>query len=244
MLQNNGFAAQFPRRRKVSGVVFDVDSFPIALEMRDLYVECAGHLLKDDSFRMHILMMPGRWGAHFVEAAGNDPELDAAVERMTAQKVGPTDCIVILGRDVLSTWRSEDEMTEIVAADIAAHVNALWPVADRSTGWVGPHLGQAALMGMLLKAHPVLRTYRENIEHLKEQTIRAMAMEIGYPSVELLRRENKAAIDAVGLICDRVGFTNGEYLSLPVRVADLVDAGRCMISSIIDDMECRPVGII
>jgi hypothetical protein len=231
-------------QKKVVGVVFNTADFPYALEMRDLYLECVSHLLQDDMFRFHVLMMPGMWGEHFTVTAGDDPDLDAAVERMTGSPVGPMDCIAVLGRDVLTNLRSEDEMTELVVADIARHVNRLWPVADRSSGWVGPHLGRTAVAGMLSMAHPVMRSASQSAR-IKDEVLCAMVSEeYRYSSVDGLRRENGPAVEAVDLICDRVAKTNGEFLSLPVRIADLIDAGRSLLSSVLDDMEVRPVGVI
>jgi len=235
-------------RKKVMGVVFDTANFPIALEMRDMYLECVSHLLQDDMFGFHVLMMPGMWGEHFVVAAGDDPDLDEAVERMTGTPVGPMDCIAVLGRDVLTKRRNEDEMTELVANDIAKHVNRLWPMAERSTGWVGSHLGRAAVAGMLTMAHPILRgaAYLADVtSRLKSNALGTMVTEeYRYTSVEGLRRENGPAVEAVDRICDRAAATNGEYLSLPVRVADLIDAGRSLLSTVLDDMEVRPNGVI
>lgn len=235
-------------QKKVVGVVFNTANHPHAIEMRDLYLECVSHLLQDDMFRFHVLMMPGMWGEHFIVSAGEDPDLDAAVEHMTGNTVGPLDCIAVLGRDLLSTLRSEDEMTEVVAADVARHVNNLWPMADRSTGWVGPHLGRAAIAGMLTMAHPILRSegyVTEVTSRIKYDAFGAMVSEdYRYTSVEGLRRENAPAIESVDRICERVAATNGEYLSLPVRVADLIDAGRSLLSTVLDDMEVRPVGVI
>lgn len=243
MMKNNANAAHYPRR-KISGVVFDVDSFPIAVEMRDLYLECVSHLIRDEAFRLHTLMMPGRWGEHFVEVGGNDPELDAAIERLTGSRVESMDCIIVLGRDILSVRRNEDEMTEIVAADLSIFVNMAWSIADRSTGWVGSHLGMTAVLGMLTMAHPILRAGGDRIARLKDEVITAMAAKAGYTSAQDMSRENGPAAEAVGLVCDRVTATNGEYLSLPVRLIDLVDAGRGLLSRIIDDMVARPIGIV
>jgi len=236
------------RSPKLKGHVFAVSDHSLAVEMRDLYLECASHLVRDEAFRIHVLMMPDMQADHFVVSAGDDPDLDQAVERMTGKAVGPMDCIAVLGRDVLGMLRNEDEMTEIVVADIAQHVNRLWPVADRASGWVGPHLSLAAIRGMLTMAHPILRSSggQSEVAHgIMADTLKDMASHMyRYASIDGLRRENGPAVAAVDKICQRVAQTNGEYLSLPVRIVDIVDAGRALLSSVMDEMDVRPVGLI
>jgi len=236
------------RSPKLKGHVFSISDHSPAIEMRDLYLECASHLVRDEAFRIHVLMMPDMHSDHFVVSAGDDPDLDRAVERMTGNTVGPMDCIAVLGSDVLGMHRNEDEMTEIVLADIAQHINRLWPVADRSSGWVGPHLSLAAIRGMLTMAHPILRStagQTEAAHGIMADALKGMASHMyRYASVDGLRRENAPAVAAVDRICKRVAETNGEYLSLPVRITDIVDAGRALLSSVLDEMDVRPVGVI
>jgi len=244
----SGLSAVPSRSPKLKGHVFSVSDHSVAIEMRDLYLECVSHLVRDEAFRFHVLMMPNMKCDHFVVSAGDDPEMDEAVERMTGKAVGPMDCIAVLGDDVLGMLRTEDEMTEIVVADIAQHVNRLWPVADRSSGWVGPHLSLAAIRGMITMAHPILRSMSgqsEAAQGIMADTLKDMASHMyRYASVDSLRRENGPAVAAVDQICKRVAETNGEYLSLPVRITDIVDAGRTLLSSVLDEMDVRPVGVI
>jgi len=228
----------------VDGVILDAEDHKLAFEMRNLYLECVSHLLCDDTFRVHVLLVPGMWTDHFVVPATEDPDLDQAVERFTGNSVGPLDMIVIMGKNLSTTARTEDEMTEIVVADISEHINRLWPIADRSSGWVGPHLGWACIAGMLTTAHPILKEHGHGIDQIRAKTVSRVMSNRRYKSVQDFRDENGCSVVAINRICDRLVSTNGEYIAVPARVVDLVEAGRTMCCEIIDEMSVRPIGIV
>lgn len=235
-------------RRHPAGFVFDVSRYSSSIAMRDLYLECASYLVTED-IRVHALMMPGMPGETFVISAGEDPDFDIAVERTCGVEVRMSDCIAVMYRNFLSTERTEDEMLELVAADVAEHTSAIWSFSDREVGGVLTFLKRATIAAILLMAHPSINILDETKkavgDRLKARIANALLTEyLPFRSPATFRREQRLALAAVDMIVARAAATNGEYILLPARVADLVDAGRTLLSGVLDDMEIRPISLV
>lgn len=214
---------------------------PLALQMGDLYSECVRQVISDDEIRFHVVLMPDMTGSHFLFAAGAPEEEDLAndVEMILGIDIGPDDCIVLLGRQMLQIERNEDEMMEIVLGDIALHIDRVWPVADRSSGWMGSYIGYAAISSIIASAHNVLKMLAPSdalISRIKDRAEEGLK---GDKRIRCAYRElaqNRPAFEAIEMVCDTAHETQGCYMTLPNTARNLRNTAKTLFIETVDSM--------
>jgi hypothetical protein len=214
---------------------------PLARQMGDLYEECIRQVISDDEVRFHVVRMPEMTGSHFVFSANAPEEEDLAnaVENIFGVEVGPDDCIILLGRELLLQDRNEDEMMEIVLADIALHLDRLWPVADSTCGWMGSYIGVAALASIIACSHDVLKMLSPPdalVNRIKDLASDAIRHDKRLRTPKLEIAQNRSAFDAIEMVCDHAYETQGAYLTLPNTARTLRNAAKSVFIEIVDGM--------
>jgi hypothetical protein len=214
---------------------------PLARQMGDLYKECIRQVISDDEVRFHVVLMPEMTGSHYVFSANvaEEEDLANAVENILGVDVGPDDCIVLLGREMLRKDRNEDEMMEVVLADIALHIDRLWPVADETCGWMGSYIGVATLASIIACSHDVLKMLSPPealVTRIKDMASNAIRNDKRLRTPKLEIPQNRAAFDAIEMVCDHAFETQGVYLTLPNTARTLRNAAKGVFIETVDGM--------
>jgi hypothetical protein len=214
---------------------------PLARQMGDLYKECIRQVISDDEVQFHVVMMPSMTGSHFVFSANvaEEEELSNAVENILGVDVSPDDCIVLLGREMLRTERNEDEMMEIVLADISMHLDRLWPIADPTCGWMGSYIGVATLASIIACSHDVLKMLSPPdalVTRIKDMASNAIRHDKRLRTPKLEIPQNRVAFDAIEMVCDHAFETQGSYLTLPNTARTLRNAAKSVFIETVDGM--------
>ncbi len=213
----------------------------LARQMGDLYQDCIRQVICDDEVQFHVVMMPEMTGSHYVFSANapEEEELVNAVESILGVEVGQDDCIVLLGREMLHKERNEDEMMEIVLADISMHLDRLWPVADPTCGWIGSYIGVAALASIIACSHDVLKMLSPPealVTRIKDMASNAIRHDKRLRTPKLEIPQNRAAFEAIEMVCDHAFETQGSYLTLPNTARTLRNAAKSVFIETVDGM--------
>lgn len=227
--------------RTVKGVVSDQNAKIQAVAMRDLYKECVSQLINQGSMKFHVLMMPSMMGNHFTYAMRDEDGFDQAIADLLNVQVLRSDCVVILGHDILTSDLSEDQMMEIVIADVALHIDRLSPVADKSTGWVGSYIGWSTVAAVLAAAHPVLRMLEPEIflnDRIKNAGIISIIQDQRTPKSD--SQKHRAAFQAIEEICTMVDDEKGGFITLPATGAEISSAAIAFFHEVVNRMENPP----
>lgn len=221
------------------------DAKPTHREAIDLYLECCRQVLLEEDFGIHVLAMLGCPEATTVYCPSEDDAIGRAVERLTGRTVSDGDMVVVLGDPLLDGGLGETEMLEVALADIATHIDCLWPIADRSTGWLGRHIGWAAAAGVMAGAHAVLRMMEPAetvMERIKDAAGKSIVTEVRHRIGEERQSQLTArpALEAVEHICDTATETHGEYVSLPAAGHVIAEAAKSLFLDAVDSMVCSP----
>jgi len=215
----------------------------------DLYRECVGQILEDWEMQVHVLMMPEMRGTNLVYTADEEEDIAASVEAITGTQVGALDMIVVIGKDLLDREVGEDEMLEIAMNDLAVHLDKLWPVADRTAGWAGKHIGWAAVAATISGAHGVLRLLEPAeaiMERIQDAANSGMVGEIRMKSgkMELMMEQNRTAFEAVRVICRTAFDTYGDYLPLPADGRRIAETAKAIFLQSTDSLPASPRGVL
>ena len=208
-----------------------------------LYRECFHQVIRDDSFTLHLLMMPNMTGKNVVYTAGDDPDLASSVSNLTKAKVEEDDMIVVVGNDVLSALVTEDDMLLMVMADIAQHLDRIYPVADRTTGSFGRHIGWAAVAGVILGSHDLLRMVEADMELLARikgaaaYGIEKEARGKGLVDYREILSQNKNLVEAMEKVTDLAFETYGDYISLPASASTIATAAKNVLQTVTNEMK-------
>lgn len=233
----------------VSTYIADKEATPAQLGSRDLYIECCRQMVRADDFGIHVLMMRNMKGASMTLHVDGDSSLTEDVAALTGAKVAEGDMVVMLGEDLLNGDLSEDEMMEVALADIARHIDHCWPVADKSTGWLGSHLGWATVAAVIAGAHAVLRMFEPAdavMSRIKDAAGKVIVDETRFrhSDARLAALQNRPALEAVENVCDQAFKTHGDYLSLPAKGAAIADAAKSIFMEAVDCMVTPPKTIV
>lgn len=216
----------------------------LARQMGDLYSECIRQVISDDEVKFHVVMMPEMSGSHFVFSANVPEEEDFAdgIEAILGIDIGPDDCIVLLGQQMLQTERNEDEMMEIVLADVALHLDRLWPVTDATAGWMGRYIGVASIASIIACSHDVLKMMSPAdaiVTRIKDMATKAILNDVRvlrFHAPHLEMAQNRQTFEAIELVCDNAFDTQGCYLTLPVTARTLRNTAKSMFLEVVDGM--------
>lgn len=222
---------------------------PRHIANRDLYLECCGQVIREDDFKVHALMMPTMAGAAIVYAVDEEEGMADEVSALTGAEVNEGDMIVVLGRDLLEADFGENEMLEAALANIAGHINRIWPVADRTSGRLGRHIGWAATAGIIAGSHEVLRMLEPNdavMDRIKDMAVNGIVLEIRGRTRDDRQAvlQNRPAMEAVENVCNQALETYGNYISLPATGADIAAAAKSVFLSAVDSMVHAPSFIL
>jgi hypothetical protein len=221
-------SARFP------GAIFDTANFPIAVEMKDLYSSCLDAVLQDDDMKFHVVMRPMEPGDHYFLAAGDDAELEDGIDRIVGKAVGEHDSIIVLCRGFLTVERTRTEMMKLVIKDVCDYINDNYAMAEPAAGAVGSMLSWVATTRTLsnllgLEGDDMVGTTMQEFKQATVSPISGNIARIG------LANQAPNHFDILERLCDRITETNGCFLSLPIKMMDIVDSGRSMISSVLDE---------
>ncbi|NTF17460.1 hypothetical protein G6L37_03435 [Agrobacterium rubi] len=212
----------------------------LALQMVDLYSDCVRQVINDDEVRYHLVAMPEMAGSHYVfSVCAGEEDLADDVERLLGVEIGPDDCIVLLGREMLGKERNEDEMMKIVLADMALHLDRLWPVADETSGWIGSYIGYAAIASIIGSAHDVLKMLAPHgavVEEIKTTSEEALMADKRFRDPKMEIPQNRLAFEAIDLVCDKALETQGCYITLPNTSRNLRNAAKSLFIETVDGM--------
>ena len=212
----------------------------LARQMVDLYSDCVRQVINDDEVIFHVVPMPEMMGSHYVfTVADGEEELANDIERILGVEVGPDDCITMLGQMMLGIERNEDEMMRIVLADIALHLNKLWPVADKTSGWMGSYIGYASIASIIASAHDVLKMLAPQgvvVEDIKDTSEKALFADKRFKDPKLEIPQNRPVLDAIELVCDKAHETQGCFITLPNTSRNLRNAAKALFIETIDGM--------
>jgi hypothetical protein len=207
--------------------------------MGDLYSECIRQIINDDEVLFHVVMMPEMTGSHFVFSANEEEDLADGIEAILGVEIGPDDCIVLLGQQILLEERNEDEMMEIVLADVALHLDRLWPVTDETVGWMGRYIGAAAIASVIACSHDVLKMMSPAdalVSRIKDMATKALLNDMRVLTPRLEMAQNRPSFEAIELVCDSAFDTQGCYLTLPNTARTLRNSAKCMFLEVVDGM--------
>lgn len=233
------FQAQRLRKsRLLPGSIFDTASFPVAAQMRDLYQSVLGMLLHDDEINFHVMMRPTEFGDRYLLAAGEDPDLDASIERVSGTKVGEHDCIVVLCRGFLSEEKSQAEMMKEVIRDLADFINDNYSMAEPAAGSVGSILSWVTISNIFanLVSKEETELIGNGVEELKQMGL-AMLGGGSIQKIGLVGRNIPSHAETIEGLCGKIEANNYGHLSLPLKALDIMDAGRTILSSVLDERE-------
>lgn len=221
----------------------------LARQMGDLYRECVGQVLRGEEVRFHIVKMPDMTGLHYVYGARNEEDegFIGDIEKILGVEVKENDCVVLLGREMLSVERNEDEMMEIVLMDIAVHLDRLWPVADVTTGWIGHYIGRAAIAAIIASAHDVLKMLTPEdalVSRIKDMAGDGLLNDNRIKSPQQETKQNRPAFDAIDLVCEQARETQGCYLTLPVTARQISNTAKSLFLDVVGGMKVQPRGLI
>lgn len=212
----------------------------LARQMVDLYSDCIRQVINDDEVMYHLVPMPEMTGSHYVfTIADGEDELANDVERLLGVEIGPDDCVVLLGQMMLGVERNEDEMMQIVLADIAVHLDRLWPVADETAGWMGAYIGYAAIASIIASAHDVLKMLAPQgivVEEVKITSEKAILSDKRIRDAKLEIPQNRCAFEAIYLVCDKALESQGCFLTLPNTSRNLRNAAKALFIETVDGM--------
>lgn len=227
----------------------DLDTNSLQAGNVDLYKECCGQVVRADDFGVHVLMMPGLKEPTLVIPADDHDDFGSEVARLTGKEVEAGDMIVLMGDAFADEEWGENEMMEVVLSDVAEHINTLWPVADRSTGWIGTHIGWAAVASVIAGAHQVLRMLDPCdavIDRIKDATGKGIVDELKFrasdPRQSMLQA--RPAMEAVESVCAQALETHGDYLSLPTNGRAIANAAKAIFLDAVDGMVQAPKAIL
>lgn len=207
-----------------------------------LYRECFSQIIRDDAFKLHVLMMPNMTGKNVVYTASNDEDMAASVAALTKVSVGPDDMVVIVGDDMLDGPLTEDDMLLLVMADVAQHIDCLHPVADRTLGKFGRHIGWAVVASVILGSHDLLRMVEDDmdlIDRVKKSAHNGIEKEArakGPGDFNTVLDQNKNLMVAVDKVCDAAFETYGDYTSLPASGAVIAMAAKNLLQNVSNEM--------
>lgn len=212
----------------------------LARQMVDLYGDCIRQVINDDEVIFHLVPMPDMKGSHYVfSVSDGEDHLADDVEGILGVDVGPDDCIVLLGQMILGVERNEDEMMQIVLADVAVHLDRLWPVADETAGWMGAYIGFAAIASIIASAHDVLKMLAPQglvVEQIKLTSEKAILADKRLRDPKLEIPQNRPAFEAVYLVCDKANETQGCFITLPNTARNLRNAAKALFIETVDGM--------
>lgn len=234
--------------RQVSFVKAE-EATPAQRAAMDLYLECCRQVVLEEDFGIHVLVMPGCPEPTTVYCPSEEEAIGRALERLTGREVADGDMVVVLGDPVLDGNLSEDQMLELALADMASHIDRLWPIADRSTGWLGRHIGWAAVAGVMAGAHAVLRLM-ESADAVMERIKDAAGKGIVTEALHRIGEERQCqltarpALEAVENICDTAIETHGEYLNLPAAGRVIAEAAKTLFLDAVDSMVAAPRALV
>lgn len=207
-----------------------------------LYRECYDQIIRDPNIKLHILPMPQMDGLTTTYTIDQEIEFAQAIANLLEHSVGTDDMIVVAGKELLNGEFTEDEMLEVVLGDLALHLNKLYPVADRTSGKLGTHIGWAAVASVICSAHEILRMIEGDIkllDRVKDASLQSMRNEIrftGKNNVEMVCRQNSGHLKAVEQVCKKASATFGDYLSLPTTGASISVAAKNIFLGISDEL--------
>lgn len=216
---------------------------------RDLYLECCRQVIRPDDFTIHALMMPAMAGSTIVYTVEESEGMAEEVEALTGNEVCEGDMVVVLGRDLLDGDLGENEMLEMALADIANHINSVWPTADRTSGRIGRHIGWAAVAGIIAGSHPVLRLLEPNdavMDRIKDAAGDGIIAEIKGRTKDDRQAvlQNRPAMEAVETVCNQALETYGNYISLPATGLTIAAAAKSTFLSAVDSMVHPPTFLL
>jgi hypothetical protein len=223
-------SARFP------GAIFDTASFPIAVEMKDLYQSCLDAVLQDDDMKFHVVMRPMEPGTHYIVAAGENEEFEHGADLIDGKPVGEHDCVVVLCRRFLTEEKSHTEMMKIVITDVCDYINDNYSMVEPASGAVGSILSWVAATHTLSSL--VGLKDADLIGSMVEEFKKVSATSFGGGNVVRIGTANQnsnAHSEIMDRLCERIEETNGCHLSLPVKMMDIVDSGRSILSQVLDE---------
>ena len=227
--------------KQVPAIVPEHEVDGLAYQMAALYKECLAQVIGDDEVRFHVALMPEMTGSHYVFSANSREEEDLAdaIEAILGVEVGADDCIILLGREMLSRDRDEDQMMEIVLSDIAVHIDRVWPVADTTAGWVGSYIGSAAIASIIASAHDVLRLLSPPealVNRIKDMMTDGLLNDRRIRNALVELAQNRPAFEAIENVCDMALSTSGGHISLPTTARNLRNTAKKLYLEVVDEL--------
>lgn len=226
----------------VREVVDQNSATPLALGMAALYQECVAQILKDESVRFHVLMMPTMTGDHYIYSMRDEEDMCQHVANLMNVNIYDNDCVVILGQDFLENEISEDEMMKVAIGDVALHLGRISPICPE-TGWYGQNIGWGAIGSVIVCSHPMVRALSDtNLlnERIKNGAINSIIADHRSKAAEGYREQNRCAFEAIERICDRSQEECGGYISLPATAAEIVEIATGYYHEAINSMAMAP----
>lgn len=226
----------------VREVVGEDRASALALGMRDLYMECVSRILKDDSVRFHVIMMPSMTGDHYTYCMNDEEDMCHHVAELLNVDINHNDCVVVLGRDFLGNEISEDDMLQTVITDLALHLARISPVTERETGWYGKYIGWAAVASVVSAAHPIIRALgatsylNDCIKNAANKSILAHQTRASEFAADL----NRCAFEAIERVCDLAHEECGGYISLPTTAAEISEVATAYYHEAVNSMAMVP----
>ncbi len=215
----------------------------LALGMRDLYKECVDLILKDDSVKFHVMMMPTMTGHHYTYCMADEVEMCQHVADLQGVDINENDCVVILGQDFLTNEISEDEMMETVISDIAMHLSRISPVTERETGWYGKYIGWSAVASVIVSSHPIIRALGdcgEFNDRIKNAGNSSILGDHRSKDSDCFESQNRCAFEAIERICDLSLEENGGYITLPTTAQEISDVAIGYYHEAVNNMAMAP----
>lgn len=214
----------------------------LAQQMYDLYVDCLRQVIRDDHIQFHVAMMPALTGGRQIHTVRGEQDEDFATDVATVlgTEIADNDCIVLLDEEILSVARDEDQMLEKVLFDVAHHLERVFPVADKASGWPGQYIGAAAIAAVIASSHDVLKMLTPSevlINRIKNEAQNAMTNDIRVVDRVLAAITNRPADEAIERVCDLAMDTQGDYLTLPVTCSQIAQTAKRLFHEVVDTVE-------
>lgn len=131
-----------------------------AMAVARRYKESLDSVLIPGSLCFYIAIAPELDVGRCLLSADQNIQLASGVEKSTGARLSDLDCILVLGAHMIeaASNMSDQEINELVAMDVAEHINRIWPDQSSDEDENSEHLGWASVAGVIMYSHRDLRT--------------------------------------------------------------------------------------